>query len=103
MVWFRNSSELQDFLLIFLCIPPVLSFLTYCDRGTRTERAFVSHDGGETWTEDYIINDENTFCDLGYPATVELADGSLLTVYYQNFLPEDNYPSVVTTRWNLES
>ena len=76
--------------------------LSYCDRGTRTERAYVSHDGGETWDTDYIINDENTFCDLGYPATVELQDGSLMTIYYQNYEPQDNFPSVVVTQWNLE-
>ncbi len=77
--------------------------LSYCDRGgsPKTERACVSHDGGETWTEDYVIDAKNTFCDLGYPATAECADGSLFTVYYQA-LPGENFPVIMGTRWNLE-
>ena len=47
-------------------------------------RAMLSRDGGETWETDWILDDECDNGDLGYPATVELKDGSLLTVYYQN-------------------
>ena len=43
-----------------------------------------SYDGGETWNTDYILDDTARSGDLGYPATVELRDGSLLTVYYEN-------------------
>ena len=60
----------------------------------------MSHDGGETWTEDYVIDAKNTFCDLGYPATAECADGSLFTVCYQA-LPGENFPVVMGTRWKL--
>jgi hypothetical protein len=42
-----------------------------------------STDNGETWDKDYILRDDGSSGDLGYPATVELNDGSLLTVYYQ--------------------
>lgn len=77
--------------------------LSYCDRlnAPKTERACVSYDGGETWTQDYVISDRNTFCDLGYPATCECVDGSLLTVYYEA-LPNENFPSILGTRWNLQ-
>lgn len=76
--------------------------MSYNDRihAPKTERAVVSYDFGETWAEDYVIDDKNTFCDLGYPATVECADGSLLTVYYQA-LPDENFPIIMGTRWNL--
>ncbi len=66
----------------------------------KSERACVSYDGGETWTEDYELNNEVPYCDLGYPATVELADGSLLTVYYQCY-PGDDFCSVLQTKWKL--
>ena len=38
--------------------------------------------------------------DLGYPATVEMEPGELLTVYYQ-IDPPDHKPSIQATRWSL--
>ncbi len=69
--------------------------------GKRAERACVSYDGGETWTEDYVINDKPFSTDLGYPASVELSDGSILTVYYQS-LPDEWNCSVLSTKWRLQ-
>lgn len=43
----------------------------------------VSSDGGRTWSEPLIISGDATSGDLGYPSTVELADGMLLTVWYE--------------------
>jgi hypothetical protein len=40
-------------------------------------------DGGASWNYDYILRDDGPGTDLGYPSTVELGDGSLLTMYYQ--------------------
>ncbi len=69
--------------------------------GIRSERAVVSYDGGETWTEDYTINDNLPYvCDMGYPASCELQDGSILTVYYQPWPGEGN-TSVLWTKWRL--
>lgn len=66
------------------------------------ERACVSHDNGETWTEDYALDDRVIgYPDMGYPASVELSDGSILTVYYQKW-PGEGYTSILTTKWNLE-
>lgn len=67
----------------------------------RSERACVSYDNGETWTEDYELNADVPYNDLGYPATVELSDGSLLTVYYQCW-PLDDFCSVLQTKWKLD-
>lgn len=64
------------------------------------EYALVSHDMGESWTEEYVIDDNTDSRDLGYGATVELADGSLLSVYYQR-CPGDDYPSILYTNWKL--
>jgi len=59
----------------------------------------VSRDLGKTW-EEYILDERSDSYDLGYPSTVELGDGSLLTVYYQHF-PGDSYCSILSTRWKL--
>ncbi|MGN1075298.1 MAG: sialidase family protein, partial [Eubacteriales bacterium] len=74
-----------------------------CTYGRREEpfgeRAMISYDEGKTWTRDIELCPGADF-DLGYPATVELADGSLLTVYYQKF-PGDSRNSFLYTHWTL--
>ncbi len=70
--------------------------------GKRAERAAVSYDNGETWTEDYCVDDRiGSQTDMGYPASVELSDGSILTVYYQ-CAPGDWYTSIMWTKWRLK-
>jgi hypothetical protein len=65
------------------------------------ERAVVSHDGGETWDIDHIMElAPAPNGDLGYPASVELDDGSIYTVYYQQ--EEDGGKTVLMgTHWRL--
>ncbi len=47
------------------------------------ERACLSRDGGRTWDyENEIILCDHEFGDFGYPASVELDDGTIITVYY---------------------
>ena len=46
-------------------------------------QARVSDDHGATWSEPLTISDDGIGSDLGYPSTVELDDGSLLTVWYE--------------------
>lgn len=46
-------------------------------------QARVSVDHGQTWSEALLISADGTHWDLGYPSTVELDDGSLLTVWYE--------------------
>ncbi|MBQ8578966.1 MAG: exo-alpha-sialidase [Clostridia bacterium] len=72
------------------------------------ERAVVSWDNGETWTEDYDLDHRAEGGDLGYPASVELDDGSILTVYYQKYYDEttgkyDGKCSILYTRWTLDA
>ena len=47
-------------------------------------RVMLSRDGGASWDADWILDADGETADLGYPATVERADGSLLTVFYEN-------------------
>ncbi len=64
------------------------------------ERAMISYDNGETWHTDYIIRADGVDGDLGYPASVELEDGSILTVYYQKY-ESGEQTSLLYTRWQL--
>jgi sialidase-1 len=46
-------------------------------------QARVSADQGRTWSEPIILSGDGASGDLGYPSTVELNDGTLLTVWYE--------------------
>lgn len=64
--------------------------------------ARISWDKGHTWEEDILISEEaaGSPVDEGYPSSVELPGGDILTVYYQP-VPGDDYPSILSTRWQL--
>ena len=64
------------------------------------QRVIFSTDGGETWGHDLVLRDDGPSGDLGYPATVELADGSLFTVYYQG-VEYGGKTSLMYTHWEL--
>ena len=77
-------------------------------------RYMVSADLGKTWSTDHVLyedsgeytvncrtEDAGSRKDIGYPATVQCTDGSLITVYYAH--PTPNEPSVIyQQRWTLE-
>ena len=44
--------------------------------------AMVSLDGGESWQKDLRLYETDIDDDIGYPSTVELENGELLTVFY---------------------
>ncbi|QIF03665.1 sialidase family protein [Roseimicrobium sp. ORNL1] len=46
-------------------------------------QARISEDNGKTWSEPMIISGDGAGGDLGYPSTVELDNGTLLTVWYE--------------------
>lgn len=46
-------------------------------------RARLSTDHGKSWSDEITLSDDGTSGDLGYPSTVELADGTLLTIWYE--------------------
>lgn len=45
--------------------------------------ARISEDHGTTWSEPITISGDGTSGDLGYPSTVQLEDGTLLSVWYE--------------------
>jgi len=63
-------------------------------------QARVSDNGGRTWSEPIIVSGDGTSGDLGYPSTVQLGDGSLLTAWYEKM---KQYPLAVLrqARWTL--
>ncbi len=64
-------------------------------------RVMFSRDNGKTWDTDNILFDGGVSDDLGYPATVELPDGSLMTVFYTH--EKDELPAVIAAqKWELE-
>ena len=64
-------------------------------------KAMFSKDNGETWDAGYDIYVNGVSSDLGYPSTVELSDGSMLTVFYAH--PAEGAPAVIMQqRWTFE-
>ena len=47
-------------------------------------RARISEDSGKSWSSEIILSDDGKGWDLGYPSTVEMADGTLFTLWYEN-------------------
>jgi hypothetical protein len=62
--------------------------------------ARTSADEGRTWSEPIAISDDGASGDLGYPSTVELAGGGLVTVWYES---RRGAPGAVLrmARWSL--
>ncbi len=64
--------------------------------------ACISKDDGKTWdVKNKIRLSKGPNGDLGYPASVQLEDGSLWTVYYQ-IDKSGERPSLMGTHWRLE-
>ena len=63
-------------------------------------RAVLSADGGNTWDKkrEIILRADGGSTDLGYPSSVQLPDGSVLTVYYFNDAP-DSARYIAASRW----
>ena len=76
--------------------------MSYSWRGENPgQRMAFSRDGGKTWSLDWILRDDGPTPDLGYPSTVELADGSLRTVYYQKLHEDDLNCALLTSHWEM--
>ena len=55
----------------------------------------------DIWRYDYILRDDGPHPDLGYPSSVELDDGSILTVYYQRPRSVDDKCALLWSRWRI--
>jgi Neuraminidase (sialidase) len=63
--------------------------------------AWISRDNGQTWDIEHEVRlSVGRDGDLGYPASVQLADGSIWTVYYQSDRPGEP-PCLMGTHWRL--
>lgn len=75
--------------------------LSYCRRADpQGQYIKVSYDFGKTWSAETLISDIVDHWDHGYPSSVELSNGDVLTVYYQK-CPGDDYNSLHSVRWSL--
>ena len=61
-----------------------------------------SHDNGKTWDINHTLYVNGISGDLGYPATVELNDNSLLTVFYAK-ASEDSPCVIMKQHWKILS
>lgn len=64
-------------------------------------QARISTDHGKTWSEPMILSGDGKGGDLGYPSTVELADGTLLTVWYES-MAQPKLAVLRQAKWRLE-
>lgn len=66
------------------------------------QRACLSSDGGRTWdyAHEIVLRADAPSSDLGYPASIECDDGTLLTVYYQQEAPGEK-TVLMATRWRV--
>lgn len=77
-------------------------------RAPRGNHARISNDHGRSWSEPLIISNDGNG-DLGYPSTVELAPGKLLTLWYESKrsgtvavkLPEPPFSELRLARWSV--
>jgi len=63
-------------------------------------KVIFSRDDGETWSKGHWLDDSVANSDCGYPSTVELNDGSLLTVYYAP--TDEGICAVWQVKWRFE-
>ena len=64
-------------------------------------QARMSSDNGHTWSEPMILSGDGIGGDLGYPSTVELGDGTLLSVWYET-LKEPKLAVLRQATWRME-
>ncbi len=59
-------------------------------------------DDGRRWSAPMIVSGDGVTGDLGYPSTVQLNDGSLITVWYE-LMENSSHAVLRQARWQLES
>ena len=65
-------------------------------------KAIISCDEGRSWSEPFMLyNNGSIALDIGYPASCELSDGRILTVFYAR--PEKGAPSeIMQVIWEID-
>jgi len=66
------------------------------------QRACLSRDGGKTWdyANEILIRDDAPNGDLGYPASLQMDDETIMTIYYQIDKPGEK-TCLMGTLWKL--
>lgn len=63
--------------------------------------AVFSEDNGETWSDEFVIAEGKDTDDLGYPSTIQLENGELITVFYTR--ENDYVPAVIMQqKWAID-
>lgn len=75
--------------------------LTYGNRvkGEYGVAVKFSSDNGKTWGAEKLLIDDLIKADCGYPSSVQLPDGSILTVYYSSGAPAHQRYHMATVVW----
>lgn len=62
-------------------------------------RGMISRDDGQTWSREFVLAADGSSWDIGYPRTVQRADGRCVTVYYHH---RDDRPEriIACTIWD---
>lgn len=63
--------------------------------------ARISGDNGETWSPPSVLVDFENASDGGYPASVQMPDGTIVTAYYCNRTPAHHRYHMGVLRWKL--
>ncbi|WP_339909273.1 sialidase family protein [Symmachiella dynata] len=45
-------------------------------------RGRISDDDGQTWSREFVLRDDASSWDIGYPRSIQRADGKMVTIYY---------------------
>lgn len=88
--------------------PPHLILLSsgilLCTYGRRKQpygiMAMVSRDGGQSWEKNIRLFENTASDDIGYPSTIELGDGTLLTVFYSRE-SEEHPCNILQQKWKI--
>ena len=62
----------------------------------------LSDNGGETWYTPLMLADFAQAVDGGYPSSVQLADGTIVTAYYASGVPTHTRYHMGVVRWTLD-
>ncbi|MFC1453771.1 sialidase family protein [Verrucomicrobiota bacterium] len=62
----------------------------------------ISTDQGATWEPPRLLVDFETATDGGYPSSVEIEDGTIVTAYYCNCVPAHQRYHVGVVRWKVD-
>ena len=70
--------------------------------GYRGIAARISEDSGDTWGHPQFLVDLQDPADLGYPASIQADDGTIVTAYYCSGVPAHMRYHMGVLRWSLE-